>query len=329
MSRPRRPFLLLALAAGACALSAPTASAAAASVPSAGRGVVLSAAGHKLRLVDRAHRVGDAHVAWAQGLRRGDVAKVRKGRARVSGHRRKVAFLAQVVRSSGRHAVVRLGDGSRLKLSAPKRPHAHGARAAVDLAGLRSGQAVLVTIASAGRGNVVLALRLLPSGTPIGDGSGSGGTGGGSGAGAAELHASGTVSDDEGEGYFAIDPGSGDELGFDDPQRLFEDAGAAWCDVVDVAYHRDGDALVADDLQVTGQSTAGDCAGDGWGDEVDGTVSAIAGDRSSLAVEPDDGSATTTIPVDDPALLDGIEVGDDVAVTLDENGIAIDVELLD
>jgi len=327
MSRPRRPFLLLALVAGACALSAPAASAATPSVPSAGRGVVLSAAGHAVRLVDRAHRVGDVHVTSARSLRRGDVAKVRKARARVSGHRRKVAFLAQVVRSAGRHAVVRLGDGSRLKLTGAKR--GHGARSAVDLGSLRTGQAVLVTIASAGRGNVVLALRLLPSGTPIGGGAGgSGSAGGRPGAGVTELHASGVVTDDEGEGYFAIDPGSGDELGFDDPQRLFEGADAAWCDVVEVTYHEDSDAIVADGVQVTGQSTTGDCADDTT-DEVDGTVSAIAGDRSSLTVEPDDGSDATTIAVDDASLLDGIEVGDDVAVTLGADGVGIDVELLD
>ena len=80
---------------------------------------------------------------------------------------------------------------------------------------------------------------------------------------------------------------------------------------------------------VTGQSDEGDCAEDDWADEVDGTVTALAADGSSLTVAPDDGSDATTIPVGDPSLLDGIEVGDDVAVTVDEDGTAIDVELLD
>jgi hypothetical protein len=299
MSRSRRPLvvLVLALAAGACALSAPAASAAA---PSNGQGVVLSAAGHTVRLVDRAHRVADVRVRSARTLRRGDVVKVRRGTARATGHRRKVAFLAQIVRSSRRHAVVRLGDGSRVKLATQTRRHGRSARSAagvtVDLQGLQPGQAVLVTIATDGHGNVVLTIKLLPAGTAIGaGGSGAGGSGAGaSGGGAGELHASGVVTDDEGEGFFAIDPGHGGELGFDDPQRLFEDSGAAWCDVVDVAYHADGDALVADDVEVTGQSDAGDCADDATTDEVDGTVSAIAGDRSALTVAPDDGSAATT-----------------------------------
>jgi len=58
-------------------------------------------------------------------------------------------------------------------------------------------------------------------------------------------------------------------------------------------------------------------------------VTALAADGSALTVAPDDGSGATTIPVADASLLDGIEVGDDVAITLDEDGTAIDVELLD
>ncbi|HKG39868.1 MAG TPA: hypothetical protein VKB25_12840 [Conexibacter sp.] len=78
-----------------------------------------------------------------------------------------------------------------------------------------------------------------------------------------------------------------------------------------------------------GASDEGDCAEDDWADEVDGAVTALAGDASSLTVAPDDGSAATTIPVGDASLLEGIEVGDDVVVMLDEDGTAIDVELLD
>ena len=82
-------------------------------------------------------------------------------------------------------------------------------------------------------------------------------------------------------------------------------------------------------MRVTGQSDEGDCAeDDDWADEVDGSVSALAADGSSLTVAPDDGRAATTIPVDDASLLEGIELGDDVAVTLDEDGRALDVELL-
>ena len=137
------------------------------------------------------------------------------------------------------------------------------------------------------------------------------------------------MTDDEGDGSFAIRTDDGSGLRFGDPQRLLEAADAAWCDVVDVSFHKDGRRLVADALRVTGSSDEGDCADDDWADEVDGTVTALAGDGSSLTLAPDDGSAGATYPVDDPSLLDGIEVGDDVAVTLDEDGTAIDVELLD
>lgn len=65
-----------------------------------------------------------------------------------------------------------------------------------------------------------------------------------------------------------------------------------------------------------------------WADEADGIVTALAADGSSLTIAPADGGADATYPVADPALLDGIAVGDEVAVWLDGDGTAIDVELL-
>jgi hypothetical protein len=312
-----RRLAVLACAASACASSTPAALAAAPNAPSNGQGVVLSLAGHSVRLVDRSHRVGDVRVSSTRGLHRGDVVSVRNGRARVSGRVRRLSFLGRVVRSSGHGAVVQLGDGSNLKVGARK-PHGHRARSAanvtIDFQGLAAGQTLLVTIATDAQGNVAITIRVLSARTDIGDG---------------ELHATGVVTDDQGEGVFAIRTDDGSGLRFSDPQQLFEAADAGWCDVVDVAFHNDGGRMVTDQLRVTGQSDTGDCADDGSADEVDGTVTALAADGSSIALAPDDGSAATTISVDDPSLLDGIAVGDDVAVTLDQDGTAIDVELLD
>ncbi len=319
MSRPRRLPTLLACAAGACALSAPAAQATPKSAPSSGHGVVLSLSGHTVRLVESGHRVGDVHVGSTHGLRRGDVVTVRGGRAHVAGHVGKLSFLARVVRSSDRGAVVRLGDSSTLSVGGAK-PRAHRASAyaasvTIDFQGLAPGQALLVTIATDGQGNVAITIKVLPSATNIGDG---------------ELDVTGTITDDTGGGEFAIRADDGSGLRFQDPQQLLEAADASLCDTVEVGYRRDGSALVADTLRVTGQSSQGDCAGgSAGGSEVDGVVTALAGDGSSLTVQPDDGSAATTIPVDDPSLLDGIQVGDDVAVSLDDAGTATDVELLD
>jgi hypothetical protein len=314
MSVSPRLLTLLACAAGACALSAPTASAA----PANGQGTVLSAGGHTVRLVDTAHRVGDVRVRSTRGLRRGDVVRVRDGGVRVSRHARRLSFLGRVVRSSGRGALVRLGDGSTFKLAGAGRPRGRGARAAanvtIGLQGLQPGQTLLVTIATDAHGNVAITIRLLPDATDIG---------------AVEQHASGVVTDDEGDGSFAIRADDGSGLRFADPQRLLEAADAAWCDEVEVSYHADGRRLVADGLRVTGASDEGDCAEDDWSDEADGTVTALADDGSTLTLAPDDGAAEETYPVDDPSLLDGIAVGDAVAVLLDEDGTAIDVELLD
>jgi hypothetical protein len=320
MVRSRRVLTVLACAAGACALSAPSALAAG-SAPANGQGAVLSFGGHTVRLVDKAHRVGDVHVDSTHGLRRGDVVSVHQGAAHVSGRVGRLSFLGRVVRSSGKGAVVRLGDGSTFKVAGGKprgRGHGHKARSAanvtIDFQGLAPGQTLLITIATDAQGNVAITIKVVSSPTDIGDG---------------ELHASGVVTDDEGEGSFAIRTDDGKGLRFGDPQWLFDAADAAWCDIVDVGFHKAGRRLVADKLQVTGQSDEGDCAEDEWLDEVDGTVIALAPDHSSLTIAPDDGGDAETYPVDDPSLLDGIALGDDVAVMLDEDGTAIDVELLD
>ncbi|HZV75376.1 MAG TPA: hypothetical protein VFF79_16830 [Conexibacter sp.] len=314
MSRARRLLTVLACAASACALSAASALAAGHGA-AAGQGVVLSSGHHSLRLVDRGHRVADVRVSSTRGLRRGDIVTVRRGRAHVSGHVGRVSFLGRVVHSTGRGAVVRLGDGSTFQLDGAK-PHGHRARSAasitINFQGLTPGLTLLVTISTDEQGNVLLTIKVLPRTTDIGANGG-------------ELHATGVVTDDQGGGSFGVRADDGSGLRFDDPQRLFEAANAAWCDAVSVSYHQDGRRLIADELRVTGHSTDGGCADNGASDEVDGTVTAIAADASSLTIAPDDGSDARTIPVGDPSLLDGIAVGDDVAVTLDAGGTAVDV----
>jgi hypothetical protein len=274
-----RLLTLLACVAGACALSAP---AALASAPANGQGVVLSLSGHTVRLVDKAHRVSGVHVRSTHGLRRGDVVRVRRGKAHVSGHARRVSFLGRVVRSSRRGAVVRLGDGSTFKLAGARKRRRRSAHAAanvtIDVQGLAPGQALLITIATSEQGDVAVTIKLLPASTDIG---GDDGDQGGSGD-------QGTCGDDE-----TADTGD-------------------------------------DDTADTGDDDT--CAGDPGDesiDEVDGTVTALADDGSSLTLAPDDGSAEESYPIDDPSLLDGIAIGDEVAVSLDADGVVIDVELLD
>ena len=263
MCRPRRLPLLLAVAASACALSAPSALAA----PAPAQGVVLARSPHGVRLVVDAHRVADVRLASARGLQRGDLVTVRRGRAQVGRHVRKVSFLARVVRGSATGALLRLDDGSTLKVAGPK-PHSARARsagAAPDFAGLAAGQTLLVTLASDEPGNVVLTLKLQRGKVEAG--------------GEPRVGPPG----DEGD--------CGEDQSVDDGD---------WCS-----------------------------DGPGDGVEVDGTVTALAADASALTIVPDDGGEATTFQVADADLLEGIEVGDDVAVTLDDAGIAIDVEPLD
>jgi len=266
MPASRRLLIALACAASVGALSASPASAAS----STGQGVVLSSAGHNVRLVDKAHRVGDVRVSSTRGLHRGDAVRVRSGKPHVSGHARRLSFLGRVMRSSGRGAAVRLDDGSTFKFSGPRKPHRRG--------GLAPGQTLLITLATDARGNVAIAIRVVPS--------------------RSDSRASGGDQSRDGDSA-SCDDSAADDSAADDS--------AADDDAVDVV----------------------DCDEDDWLDEVDGVVTALADDGSSLTLAPDDGSAAATYPVDDVSLLDGIAVGDEVAVTLDDDGTAIDVELLD
>jgi len=308
-----RPLPLLAAATCALALAATPALAAGHGGGGAHRGVVLSVGRGAVRLVDGHHRVADVHVRSTRGLRRGEVVAVRGARARVVGRVGRVSFYGRVVKSTARGAVLRLADGSAFKLGAPRGAHA-ASTVTVNVQGLQPGQAVLVTIATDDQGNVAITIKLVSDATNIGDD---------------EQQASGYVTDD-GDGSFAIRANDGSGLRFLDPQGLLAAADASQCDTVDVSYHADGRRLVADGVRVTGQSTQGSCADQqGGGDEVDGTVTAIADDGSSITVDPGDGSAPQTLPVDDPSAVDGISVGDRVAVTLDDSGTATEVDVVD
>jgi len=84
-----------------------------------------------------------------------------------------------------------------------------------------------------------------------------------------------------------------------------------------------------------GSSSGGSSSGDGQtgdqggGDEVDGVVTDIAADSSSVTVDPGDGSDAVEIPVPDASLLSGVQIGDQVAVTTDDAGNATEIDVLD
>jgi hypothetical protein len=317
MPRLARLLPLLACAAVAASALVPQAAVAAARQ----RGVVLSAGHGSVRLVDAHHRVRNVHVGSTRGLRRGAVVTIAGGQAHVGGHVATISFYGRVVRSSAHGAVLKLADGSSFSLGVGhghRKGKGHAARASaagvtVTVQGLAPGEAVLITLDADGQGNVAITIRLV-HGQSIGDG---------------EQDANGVVTDDGGDGTFAIRTGAGDGLRFSDPQRLLEAADASQCDTVAVTYHTAGHRLVADTLRVTGQSSDGACADSGAaGSELDGVVTAIADDLSSLTVDPGDGSDPTTFPVDDPSVLDGVSVGDTVTVYADEGGTATEVDVV-
>jgi hypothetical protein len=160
-------------------LGALTLPAGASAAPAAGsvRAVVLSAHGHNLRVVGAANTVRAYRVTGAlpKRLRRGDKISMRARRNQASalrriGHQRSVRFYGTVVARRQGRATLRLADGSRFALAAPKRRAARRARAAaagpvnVTVSGLEPGQVVLVTITDGPGGATNIAIKLVEDG---------------------------------------------------------------------------------------------------------------------------------------------------------------------
>jgi hypothetical protein len=91
-----------------------------------------------------------------------------------------------------------------------------------------------------------------------------------------------------------------------------------------------GDVAKAVKRVAGGTASGGGQSGDQDGsDEVDGVVTDIAADDSSITLDPGDGGDEQTIPVPDASILAGVQLGDQVAVTTDEAGNATEIDVLD
>lgn len=233
---------------------------------------------------------------------------------RVRGRARRIAFLAKVVSASnGKGLLLRLGDGSRLKLGTRRlggrrghRGRAHRSSVQINLEGLDPGQVVLITETVDGAGNVTITIKLMPDASPTGD----------------DQDVTGTITALAADGI-TIQTAGGDWMTFQADPVLLEDFSVG--DQVDVSYYTDtaGD-LVADDVEPL------DAGGDS-SDDLDavGSVTAIAADSITVQV---DGRGPMTFSADQE-LLDGVAVGDVVDVTYfqDTDGtlVADDIEPVD
>jgi hypothetical protein len=324
------------------------------------RGVVLSVggAGRQLQLVDASHNVHAYRLTGrSSGLVPGAVVSYQLvgnsiSGIRVTGHVRQVSYFASVVKSSGNHLVLRLGDGRtvkfaatttpkrrvRVKASAARQILAHAAEATtagaptvtINIVGLAQGATVLVTETVGADNSITISISLPSSGSGSGSGSGDGsgagsgdGSGGGSGTTPSDKVVQGTVTE-VGSATFDVQTANGSTLVFTIDPATLAGIGMSPCDTVFVGYHASGPALVADNVDDYGTSDQGVCSGsDGASDEI-GPVTQIGDDSVTIATA-DQGSMTFAV---DPfsGLTSGFLVGDvvDVTYSLDADGVTLD-----
>jgi hypothetical protein len=272
---------------------------------------------HKLEIVNAQHAVRSyaSAVPWraTRKLRAG--AKVsfqaRGGRItslRMAGRAHKIAFLGKVVSAGGKGLVLRLGDGSQLRLG--KRQlgrhagRAHRSSVQINLEGLDPGQVVLITETVDRAGNVTITIKLMSDADLNGD----------------DQDVTGTITA-LGPDSITVQTESGSSMTFQADPVLLEDFSVG--DQVDVSYYTDSDGtLVADDVEPLDDSGSDDL-------DVLGTVTALGNDSITVQV---DGAGPMTFEADQD-LLDGVSVGDYVDVTyfqdMDGSLVADDVELAD
>jgi hypothetical protein len=182
----------LALGAAVALLALPAGAAAAAT----GRGVVLSVSAkhHEIQVVDASHNVDtyalDGSVpplAPGETIAYGQAGSSISG-VRVTGHAHPISYYASVMRTAGKHVVLRLGDGRTVKLATSTRVRpqsnagseilAHAASApnvtvTVNIDGLARGATVLVTETVGAGGSIAITITLPTVSNSSDSGSGS------------------------------------------------------------------------------------------------------------------------------------------------------------
>jgi hypothetical protein len=282
--------------------------AAAQAKPQTGAVLRVDRAHHKVEVVNSAHLVRVYSVAGklSSKLRSGALVTFkpfgkRANGLRVTGRTRKLAFYATVVSSAKKGAVLRLPDGRSWKVG-KRQLKAHTSSVSISLQGLDKGQVVLITMVTAGNGDVSITIKLVKGDDPTGG---------------EDQDATGTVtyvSDDT----LTIDTGDEDLTFVADPDLL---ADIQVDDEVDVTYYEDAGTLVADDVELVDDGEEDDI--------VTGTVTDVRGDGLTVQV---DGEGPLSFSAD-PDVLQDVSVGEvvDVSYYQDDDGslVADDVEPAD
>ena len=312
-------------------------------------GVVLSVTSgrHTLQVVDPSHIVHSFRFDGARArLKPGTVISFRASGAtisgvRVTGHVSKLSYYASVVRSSGRHLVLRLGDGRTVKFAASsaaggplpsgssgREVLAHMASAptvTINIQGLAPGATVLVT-ETIGGGSISISITLPTISTGSGSGSGGGagsGSGGGSGSGAGGTIVQGTVTEVD-AGTFDVQASGGSALVFHMNPSALANIDMSECDTVFVDYQPAGTELDAVNVDDYGTSDLGDCSATAGSSDEIGPITQIS--DSSITIDTADHGSLTFAVDPTTGLTAGFNVGDDVDVTyeLDADGVTLD-----
>jgi hypothetical protein len=127
---------------------------------------------------------------------------------------------------------------------------------------------------------------------------------------------------DVGDDAFGLQTPDGSSLRLHMAPDALANLGLSSCDVATVTYHQDAGILIADDVQLTGNSSTGDCAPV---NDATGTITSVSG--SGLTVNTDSGPQSFTTDSSDTTA--GFQVGDVVDVTYDGNQVASDVEYVE
>lgn len=235
-------------------------------------------------------------------------------------HARTVRFYATVVRADSKGLIVRTTNGRTLRFSAaqiararrPLSQRHHRARrhrrghvlrraldavnapgpVAINIVGLQPGVTVLITESVATDGTITITITLPPA------------TG-------TQETAAGVVGD-VGNDDFGITTADGTDLRFHMSADALSNLNLQSCDTVSVTYHQDAGFLIADQAQVTGASSTGDCA-----PTYDATGSITQVSATGLTIQSDQGAMS--FAVSDSSVTDGFQNGDVVDVTYTQN----------
>jgi hypothetical protein len=178
---------------------------------------------------------------------------------------------------------------------------------AINILGLQPGVTVLITETVAPDGSVTVTITLPPSNVTV------------------QQTDSGVVTDVE-DDAFELTTTAGAELRLHMATQQLSNLDLQSCDTVNVTYHQDAGLLIADDVQVTGTSSSGDCTPTS---DATGTITQVS--PTGVTINTDSGPMT--FAVDSSDLTDGFQNGDVVDITYVQNSdgslTATDVEYVE